>query len=285
VYTSLDPNVCDVDDSGVVTWGADLTVVPRVESDFHCRISVTNPGDFTHLAAPEKIITLDATHVDPPPPPGGIATEPSQTASLPATGGTTPMKGGNFFSVIVDNKKKTVTVQPMSKGRWIGPIYADIKIAYTPIGSSTEQIQLCERNYFGIAVVDPKTKKIISPELGGDPLVVPENASNAKDVKALIAPYQAMTGQYSKTKTVKGKKVTLPGYLDLKYFHGQPNCVLDANAYAAWKAGAKLKVTADVTRDRRWPTTYARFKSYDWKHNSFNGTIYPSLVNWTINVG
>ncbi len=285
VYTSLNPEVCDVDDAGTVTWNADLTVWPKVESDWHCQISVSNPGDFSHSAATPKTITLDATHVDPPPPPGGIATEPAQSAALPATGGTTPMKGGNSFKVVVDNKKKTVTVQPISKGRWIGPIYADITISYTPKGTTTEQVQTCARNSFGISVVDPKTKQIVTPPLGGDPLIVPEGSTYAKLVKAVIAPYRAMQGKNAVVKTVKGKKVTLPGYLDYKYFNGQASCVLDANAYAAFKSGVQMKAVAVVTRDRRWPTTYARYKSYDWQHNSNNGVIYPTVVNWVITIG
>ena len=285
VYTSLDPAVCDVDEAGVVTWNADLTVLPKVESDFHCRVSVTNPGDFTHLAATPKVITLDATHVEPPAPEGGVSQEPAQSASLPATGGTTPVKGGMSFKLVVDKTKKTVTLQPMSKGRWIGPIYADIKIVYTPKGSTVEQTQTCVRNYFGIAIVDPKTKVMVTPPLGGDPLVIPELPTYAKQVAALIKTYQDMKGKFSTTTIVKGKKVTSPGYLDYKYFDGQATCVLDKNAYAAWKAGSPIKATATVTRERRWPTTYTRYKSYDWKNKSNNGIIYPTVVIWNINIG
>ncbi len=285
VYTSLDPNVCSVDAGGVVTWDADLTVLPKVETDFHCRVSVSHPGDTTHDAAPAQTITLDAVHVEPPAPDGGIAKDPSQVANIPAKGGSTPMKGGNSFAVKVDTKKKTVTVQPISKGRWIGPIYADIKISWTPAATGVEETQICARNYFGIAVVDPKTKKIITPALGGDPLIVPEKAKNAKEVSALIKTYQLMKGKFATTTTVKGKKVTSPGYLDYKYFNGQATCVLNAKAYAAWKAGVKIKATATVTRDRRWPTTYARYKSYDWKNKSNNGIIYPTVVEWVINIG
>ena len=285
VYTSLDPNVCSVDASGVATWDADLTMLPKVESDFHCRIAVSHPGDFTHSAAPAQVITLDATHVEPPAPEGGIATDPGQVASLPASGGSTPMKGGNSFVVSVDKTKKTVTVSPLSKGRWIGPIYADIVISYTPKGSTIEETQICARNYFGIAVTDSKTKKIITPPLGGDPLVIPEMTGASKQVSTLIKEYQSMQGKFSVTKKVKGKKVVMPGYLDFKYFAGQATCVLNAKAYAAWKAGVQVTVVATVTRDRRWPTTYTRYKSYDWKNKSNNGIIYPTVVEWVIKVG
>jgi hypothetical protein len=284
-YTSLDPNVCSVDAAGVVTWDADLTALPRVEADFHCRISVTQPGDFTRGAAPAQVITLDATHVEPPAPEGGIAREPAQTAALPAKGGSTPMKGGNSFVVKVDTTKKVITVSPLSKGRWIGPIYADIKISYTPKGSAVEETQICARNYFGIAAKDSKTKKILTPALGGDMTVVPEMAKNAKDVTALIKTYQAMQGKYAVTKTVKGKKVVLPGYLDYKYFTGEATCVLNAKAYAAWKSGVQIKAVATVTRDRRWPTLYTRYKSTDWKNKVNSGTIYPTVVDWVITVG
>jgi hypothetical protein len=284
VYETLDPNICSVDANGIVTWDADLTVVPRVESDFKCRVKVSQPGDTTYSAAPAQTITLTATHVEPPAPEDGIAKEPTQSASLPATGGTTPMIGGNSFKVIVDNKKKTVTVQPVSKGRWIGPIYADIKITYTPKGTTTPQVQMCKRNFFGIAVLDSK-KAMVTPPLGGDHLVIPENAKHKKSVDALIKKYQAMTNKFSTTKTVKGKKVTTPGYLDWKPLVGQATCVLDSKAYAAWKSGVPIEATATVTRDRRWPTTYTKYKSYDWKKKSNNGIIYPTVVEWVIKIG
>ena len=285
VYTSLDPNVCSVDANGVVTWDADLTALPKVESDFHCRISVSQPGDFTHAAAPDQVITLNATHVEPPAPEGGVAKEQAQTAALPAMGGTTPMKGANSFVVKVDTTKKVISVSPLSKGRWIGPIYADIKISYTPKGSTVEETQVCARNYFGIAAINSKTKKMLTPALGGDMLVVPENASNAKDVAALIKKYQAMQGKYAVTKIVKGKRVVLPGYLDYKYFTGEATCVLNAKAYAAWKSGVQIKAVATVTRDRRWPTLYTRYKSNDWKNKLNSGIIYPTVVDWIITIG
>jgi hypothetical protein len=273
-----------VDANGIVTWDADLTVLPRVESDFSCRVKVSHPGDSTYSAAAPQTITLVATHVEPPAPEGGIAKEPGQSASLPATGGTTPMIGGNSFKVVVDNKKKTVTVQPMSKGRWIGPIYADIKIAYTPKGSTEKQVQLCKRNYFGIATYDSK-KAMLTPALGGDPLVIPEYAKNKKAVDTLIKKYRDMPGKFATTKIVKGKKVVTPGYLDWKPLVGEATCVLDSKAYAAWKSGVQIEATATVTRDRRWPTTYTRYKSYDWKNKSNNGIIYPTVVEWVIKIG
>ncbi len=285
VYVSLDPNVCSVDAGGVVIWDADLTAVPKVASDFKCRIQVSHPGNVGYKAAAPKIITLTATHVEPPAPEGGVTKEPEQLAALPASGGTTAEKGGNKFVVKVDKGKKTVTVQPISKGRWIGPIYADITITYTPKGSATAKTQVCKRNYFGIAVVDPKTKKMVTPALGGDPLVIPEKTKYSTQVTALIKKYQAMKGKFSTTKTVKGKKVTYPGYLDYKYFNGQATCVLDTSAYAAWKSGVPITAKATVTRDRRWPTTYTRYKSYDWKKKSNNGIIYPTVVDWVIKIG
>jgi hypothetical protein len=214
-----------------------------------------------------------------------VTKEPEQLAALPASGGTTAEKGGNKFVVKVDKGKKTVTVQPISKGRWIGPIYADITITYTPKGATVSKTQVCKRNYFGIAVIDPKTKKMVTPELGGNPLVIPEKTKYSTQVTALIKKYQAMKGKFSTTKTVKGKKVKYPGYLDYKYFNGQATCVLDSGAYAAWKSGVQITAKATVTRDRRWPTTYTRYKSYDWKKKSNNGIIYPTVVDWVIKIG
>lgn len=106
-----------------------------------------------------------------------------------------------------------------------------------------------------------------------------------------------MTNKFSTTKLVtskvkvKGKfvtvkkKVTYPGYLDWKPLIGQATCVLDSKAYAAWKSGVPIEATATVTRDRRWPTTYTKYKSYDWKKKSNNGIIYPTVVEWVIKIG
>jgi CshA-type fibril repeat protein len=284
-YESLDPNICSIDANGIVIWDADLTITPRVESDFSCRVKVAQPGNTTYSAAPPQTITLVATHVEPPAPEGGVAKEPAQSASLPASGGTTPLLGGTGFKVAVDSKKKTVTVQPMSKGRWIGPIYADITITYTPKGASTPSVQTCKRNFFGIAIFDPKKKTMVTPPLGGDNMVVPELATHPKEVAALIKQYQAMTGKFATTKVVKGKKVVSPGYLDWKPLFGQATCVLDKNAYAAWKSGVQIEAKATVTRDRRWPTTYAKYKSYDWKNKSNNGLIFPTVVEWNLKIG
>jgi CshA-type fibril repeat protein len=284
-YESLDPNICSIDANGIVIWDADLTITPRVESDFSCRVKVAQPGNTTYSAAPPQTITLVATHVEPPAPEGGVAKEPAQSASLPASGGTTPLLGGTGFKVAVDSKKKTVTVQPMSKGRWIGPIYADIKITYTPKGASTPSVQTCKRNFFGIAIFDPKKKTMVTPPLGGDNMVVPELATHPKEVTALIKQYQAMTGKFATTKVVKGKKVVSPGYLDWKPLFGQATCVLDSKAYAAWKSGVQIEAKATVTRDRRWPTTYAKYKSYDWKNKSNNGLIFPTVVEWNLKIG
>jgi hypothetical protein len=227
---------------------------------------------------------LVATHVEPPAPEGGVTKEPAQSASLPANGGTTPMLGGVGFKVIVDSTKKTVTVQPMSKGRWIGPIYADITITYTPKGAATPSVQTCKRNFFGIAVYDSK-KVMVAPPLGGDNLIIPELANHKTAVNALIKTYQAMPNKYSTTKIVKGKKVTTPGYLDWKPLFGQATCILDSKAYAAWKSGVQIDAKATVTRDRRWPTTYTKYKSFDWKTKSNNGFIYPTVVEWSIKIG
>jgi hypothetical protein len=87
------------------------------------------------------------------------------------------------------------------------------------------------------------------------------------------------------TKIVKGKKVVLPGYLDYKYFTGEATCVLNAKAYAAWKSGVQIKAVATVTRDRRWPTLYTRYKSNDWKNKLNSGFIYPTVVDWIITIG
>ena len=283
-YESLDPNICSIDVNGLVIWDADLTITPRVESDFSCRVKVSQPGNTTYSAAPPQTITLVATHVEPPAPEGGVAKEPAQSASLPAAGGTTPLLGGTGFKVIVDSKKKTVTVQPMSKGRWIGPIYADITIKHLPKGSATPYVQTCKRNYFGIAIYDSK-KAMVTPPLGGDNMVVPELPTHKAAVTALIKQYQDMTGKFATTKVVKGKKVVSPGYLDWKPLFGQTTCVLDAKTYAAWKSGIQIEAKATVTRDRRWPTTYAKYKSYDWKNKSNNGLIFPTVVEWNLKIG
>jgi hypothetical protein len=126
---------------------------------------------------------------------------------------------------------------------------------------------------------------MVTPPLGGDNMVIPELPKHKAAVDALIKKYQAMTGKFSTTKVVNGKKVVSPGYLDWKPLFGQATCVLDSKAYAAWKSGVQIEAKATVTRDRRWPTTYTKYKSYDWKKKSNNGLIFPTVVEWNIKIG
>ncbi|MEY3483966.1 MAG: hypothetical protein RLZZ218_801, partial [Actinomycetota bacterium] len=134
------------------------------------------------------------------------------------------------------------------------------------------------------AIYDSK-KAMVTPPLGGDNMIVPELPTHKAAVAALIKQYQAMTGKFATTKVVKGKKVVSPGYLDWKPLFGQTTCVLDSKTYAAWKSGIQIEAKATVTRDRRWPTTYAKYKSYDWKNKSNNGLIFPTVVEWNLKIG
>lgn len=79
--------------------------------------------------------------------------------------------------------------------------------------------------------------------------------------------------------------LTSKSLLDWKPLLGETSCVLDSKTYAAWKSGIQISATATVTRDRRWPTTYGKYKSYDWKKKSNDGLIFPTVVEWTLKIG
>ena len=86
------------------------------------------------------------------------------------------------------------------------------------------------------------------------------------DVKKVLAPY------------LKMPKFGPKGYLAPKKFENSVTCTLNKDAYAYFVSGAPIKAVADVTRDRRWPTTYAKAKP--------NGTpIVPAKVRWNLSIG
>ena len=170
--------------------------------------------------------------------------------------GGTLSKGGVGFVVAIDPKKKTFTVKPISRGLYIGPITADISIQYR-LGTQT-LTQTCTTS-FGTAAVDAKKAIITDP---------------TKETPAAVA---AVTKPFLKLQAA-GKKYGPTGYLSPKQFTNSVACSLNKDAYAYFAAGAAIHATAMVTRDRRWPTTYARQKP--------NGTpIAPTRVQWNLTIG
>ena len=89
-------------------------------------------------------------------------------------------------------------------------------------------------------------------------------------MKTVTKPYVAMAA--------KGKKYGATGYLSSKVFTNSVVCSLNKDAYKYFANGAAIKATAIVTRDRRWPTTYARQKP-----NGF--VITPTRVLWNLSIG
>jgi hypothetical protein len=148
---------------------------------------------------------------------------------------------------------KGVTVQPQSVGQYIGPITAEITIAYTKAGQ--QQTQTCF-TAFGIAARDAKGQVITNPAL---------------ETKAAVA---AVTKRYKAQK--QGDKKS--GYMIMKKFTNSITCNLNADAVAWFKSGGQIAATAKVVRDRRWPSTY--------KAKRPNGNrIVPKTVMWNIKVG
>jgi hypothetical protein len=247
--------VCSVDESGNVTWNADLTVNPVPEASKYCDVTVSQPGDGGYDKASDVVLHLGpATHSTAPLPDNYVQSEPGVTQGFPRTGGTLS-KGGVGFIVAIDAKKKTFTVKPISRGLYIGPITAEISIQYR-LGTQT-LTQTCSTS-FGTAAMDKKT--IIT--------------DRSKETPAAIA---AVTKPFVKLQAA-GKKYGPTGYLSAKQFTNSVACSLNKDAYAYFAAGAAIHATALVTRDRRWPTTYARQKP--------NGTpIAPTRVLWNLTIG
>jgi hypothetical protein len=247
-----DPN-CAVDESGSVTWLYDLTLAPTAPgydvNGNKCRVAISHPGDRNYGAVVTQFLDLVAEHVTPAPPSDDDNIEPGVEMGLPRTGGTA-YKGGVGFVVKVS--PTGVTVQPISKGLYIGPITANISIEYKK--DNVTQTQTCSTS-FGIAIRDSKKKVITNPAL-----------ETKAAITAITKPYRAMP---------KGGK---KGYLAAKNFTNSITCVLGKDAVAFFKAGGQLKANAEVLRDRRWPTTYKASKP--------NGeVIAPRTVNWVLKVG
>ncbi len=247
-----DPN-CAVDESGSVTWLYDQTLAPTAPgydvNGNKCRVAISHPGDRNYGAVETQFLDLVAEHVTPAPPSDDDNIEPSVEMGLPRTGGTA-YKGGVGFTVKVT--PTGVTVQPISKGLYIGPITANISVEYKK--DNVTQTQTCSTS-FGIALRDSKKKVITNPAL-----------ETKAAIAAITKPYRAMPKGGPK------------GYLAAKNFTNSVTCVLGKDAVAFFKAGGQLKANAEVLRDRRWPTTYKASKP--------NGeVIAPRTVNWVLKVG
>lgn len=247
---------CTVEEDGTVNWQADLVGPPApAAAAFNCRVKVTQPGNAGYNAAAPVFLDLVATHVDAVVPEGYVQNDPAVATGLPRTGGTIS-KGGVGFIVAVDAKKKSLTVKPISRGLYIGPITAQITIEYKL--ANVTKTQTCT-TVFGVVALDSKKKPIsdISKE-------------TAAAIAAITKPYLAMQK--------KGKKFGPTGYLSLKKFENSIACALNKDAYAYYQSGASIKATALVTRDRRWPTTYKKRGPQGW-------VIVPNKVLWNLSIG
>jgi hypothetical protein len=231
---------CSVELDGTVTWQADITTAPVPAANLVCDVKITQPGDAGYNAAAPVTVRLNATHVEVELPADYQQQEPGVTIGMPRTGGTLS-KGGVGFVVKIDPKKKTFTVKPISGGMYIGPITAEVTIEYKKANVTT--YQRCTTT-FGIKAKSEKPA----------------------DVKKLVAPYLKMPKYGSK------------GFLAMKKFENSPVCTLNKDAYSYFASGAAIKAVADVTRDRRYPTTYAKVRP--------NGNkIVPTKVRWNLTIG
>ena len=244
---------CAVDDGGNVTWLYDMTLAATapgydVNGD-KCRIAISHPGNKNYGPVVTQFLDVTAEAVEPSAPSDDDTVEPGVAMGLPRTGGTA-YKNGVGFTVKVT--PTGVTVQPISKGLYIGPITATISIEYKK--NNVTQTQMCSTS-FGIAIRDSKKKVITNPAL-----------ETKAAITAITKPYRAMP-KY-------GKK----GYLAAKNFTNSVTCALNKDAVAFFKSGGQLKANAEVFRDRRWPTTYKAAKPNGEK-------ILPRTVNWVLKVG
>ena len=250
--TDREPN-CAVDETGNVTWLYDMTLTSTSPGyDLNgdkCRVAISHPGDNNYGSVVTQFLDLDATHVDAPAQNDDSTVEPGVSMGLPRTGGTA-YKSGVGFTVKVT--PSGVTVQPISKGLYIGPITANITVEYKK--GNVTQTQSCTTS-FGIALRDSKKNVITNPAL-----------ETKAAIAAITAPYRAMPKGGPK------------GYLAGKTFTNSVTCVLGKDAVDFFKAGGQLKANAEVIRDRRWPTTYKAAKPNGEK-------IAPRTVNWVLKVG
>lgn len=250
--TDKDPN-CAVDDAGNVTWLYDMTLSATspgydVNGD-KCRVAISHAGNANYSSVVTQFLDLTVTHVTPSAPNDDDNVEPGVSMALPRTGGTA-YKGGVGFTVKVT--PTGVTVQPISKGLYIGPITAKIAIEYKV--NNVVQSQTCTTS-FGIAIRDAKKNVITNPAL-----------ETKAAIAAITAPYRAMPKGGPK------------GYLAAKNFTNSVTCALNKEAVSFFKSGGQLKANAEVFRDRRWPTTYKAAKPNGEK-------IAPRTVNWVLKVG
>jgi len=252
--TERSPN-CAVDEVGVVTWLYDTTLAPTApgyDADgLKCRVSISHPGNKDYGPVVTQYLDLVAERdLTPAAADAEDLMEPGVSVSIPRTGGSVS-KGGVIFAVKVT--PKGVTVQPQSVGQFIGPITAEITIAYTKAGQ--RQTHKCF-TAFGIAARDAKGQVITNPAL---------------ETKAAVA---AVTKPYRAQKQGDRKS----GYMIMKKFTNSVTCNLNADAVAWFKSGGQISAEAKVVRDRRWPSTY--------KAKRPNGNrIVPKTVMWNIKVG
>jgi hypothetical protein len=244
---------CAVDDGGNVTWLYDMTLAATapgydVNGD-KCRIAISHPGNKNYGPVVTQFLDLTAEAVEPSAPSDDDTVEPGVAMGLPRTGGTA-YKNGVGFTVKVT--PTGVTVQPISKGLYIGPITATITIEYKK--NNVTQTQMCSTS-FGIAIRDSRKQVITNPAL-----------ETKAAVTAITKPYRAMP------------KFGAKGYLAAKNFTNSVTCKLNSDAVGFFKAGGQLKANAEVFRDRRWPTTYKAAKPNGEK-------ILPRTVNWVLKVG
>ena len=150
-YVSRNPEICDVDENGVVTWIGN----PATAGQNTCDIAVTQAGDANYEALPEQVVHLTATaFIGPKPAPGSAVTEPEQKVTLSAKGGT--LKSGSE-SVGIKITSTGVQLNVVSLSVLTGQLTSTYTIPYTykdKKGKVTNTKQVCTVK-FGITKALP----------------------------------------------------------------------------------------------------------------------------------
>ena len=100
-YVSQNPDICSVDETGVVTWLVD----PSLAGNANCAVAVSQAGNAQWDALSPQVINLTASkYIGPPVPDNYVVPEPTVDVNLPHAGGTLDIAGAGKVKVSVTSK-------------------------------------------------------------------------------------------------------------------------------------------------------------------------------------
>lgn len=124
-FEALTSTICTIDPSGMVSWVSDLVKSPN---DI-CEIKISHDGDaLNYYPIEPTTVRFGAAHVAPEPPVGGYVREPDGSLAVGRVGGLAASGNEGVAVVVVTGSK--ITIRPFSRGIYIGPITATVKIPY-----------------------------------------------------------------------------------------------------------------------------------------------------------